>query len=362
MLKYKYKRYRLPELLSLVLPLAAWVLYFFGIGSSGWLQTASGLLLVGCVLSAVHHAEIVAHRVGEPFGTIILALAITVIEVALIVSLMIAGGDSAAKLARDTVFAAIMLILNGILGLCLMVGGLKHYEQFFGKKSASTALVTLVSILVLTLVLPNFTTSTVGPTYSTEQMVFVAVVSLVLYISFMLMQTVRHRDYFLPEGVVHQGHAAPPSWGAALTSLCFLLICLVIVVLSAKSLSPTVEAVLADWGAPQALVGVIIAAVVLMPEGLAAVAAARRNLLQTSINLALGSALASIGLTIPAVVFVCLMYDVPVVLGLDFKSMILLALSSFVVMLSLNQGRTNMMYGIVLLVNLAAYVFTVIVP
>lgn len=359
----KYNRRRLPELLSLALPLAAWVLYFVGIGDNGWLQTASGLLLVGCVLSAVHHAEVVAHRVGEPFGTIILALAITVIEVALIVSLMIAGGESAAKLARDTVFAAIMLILNGILGLCLMVGGLKHHEQFFGKKSASTALVTLVSILVLTLVLPNFTTSTVGPTYSAEQMVFVAVVSLVLYVSFMLMQTVRHRDYFLPEGaVVHHAHAAPPSWPAAFGSLCFLLICLGIVVLSAKSLSPAVEAIVADWGAPQALVGVIIAAVVLMPEGLAAVAAARRNLLQTSINLALGSALASIGLTIPAVVLVCLMYDVPVVLGLDFKSMILLALSSFVVMLSLNQGRTNMMYGIVLLVNLAAYVFTVIVP
>lgn len=338
------------------------MLYLWGVGSNGWLQIGSGLLLMGSVLSAVHHAEVVAHKVGEPFGTIILALSITVIEVALIVSLMTAGGEHAEKLARDTVFAAIMLILNGILGLCLMVGGLKHHEQFFGKKSASTALVILVSILVLTLVLPNFTTSTVGPTYSPAQMVFVAVVSLVLYVSFIMMQTVRHRDYFLPEGMVHHGHAEPPSWRVALISLLFLLICLGIVVLSAKTLSPAIEEIVVDLGAPQALVGVIIAAVVLMPEGMAAVAAARRNLLQTSINLALGSALASIGLTIPAVVAVCLMYDIPVVLGLDFKSMLLLALSSFVVMLSLNQGRTNMMYGIVLLVNLAAYVFTVIVP
>ncbi|MDO5058922.1 MAG: ionic transporter y4hA [Neisseria sp.] len=357
----KHAHQALP-LWSLVLPLAAWALYFFGIHSSGWLQLLGGLLLMGSVLSAVHHAEVVAHKVGEPFGTIILALAITVIEVALIVSLMSAGGSNAAYLARDTVFAAIMLILNGILGLCLMVGGLKHHEQFFGKKSASTALVALVSILVLTLVLPNFTTSTAGPTYSNVQLIFVAVVCLVLYASFIMMQTVRHRDYFLAENAEQNQHAEPPPLRTALISLLFLLICLGVVVLMAKSLSPVIEAMVVSWGAPQALVGVIIAAVVLMPEGLAAVTAARRNLLQTSINLALGSALASIGLTIPAVVIVCLMYDIQVVLGLDIKSMVLLGLSTFIVMLSLNQGRTNMMYGIVLLVNLAAYIFTVIVP
>lgn len=347
---------------SLVLPVLAWLLYFIGIADNGWLQIAGGIFLIGSVLSAVHHAEVVAHKVGEPFGTIILALAVTVIEVALIVSLMVAGGDNAAFLARDTVFAAIMLILNGILGICLMTGGWKHREQFFSPKSATTALVTLVAILTLTLVLPNFTTSTAGATYNPAQLIFVAAASLVLYFSFIMVQTVRHRDYFLADDDDPDHHAEPPSAKVALTSLAFLIICLGIVVLLAKALSPSIESMVAEAGAPKALVGVIIAAVVLLPESLAALKAAGRNRLQTSINLALGSALASIGLTIPAVVIVCLLYDINMVLGLDLKSMVLLALSTFTVMLSLNHGRTNMLYGIVLLVNLAAYVFTVIVP
>ncbi|MFY1026949.1 calcium:proton antiporter [Actinobacillus seminis] len=347
---------------SLVLPLLAWGLYFVGIKENPWLQIAAGLLLIGSVLSAVHHAEVVAHKVGEPFGTIILALAITVIEVALIVSLMVAGGDNAAYLARDTVFAAIMLILNGILGACLMIGGLKHHEQYFSQKSATTALVTLVSILVLTLILPNFTTSTEGPTYSSAQLLFVAIASLVLYGSFIMVQTVRHRDYFLADDDNPTHHAEPPSRKVALISLLFLIIGLGIVVLLAKALSPIIESLVISAGAPLTLVGVIIAAVVLMPEGLAALTAAHRNRLQTSINLALGSALASIGLTIPAVVVVCLIYDINMVLGLDWKSMVLLCLSAFVAMLSLNHGRTNMLYGIVLLVNLVAYIFTVIIP
>ncbi|QLD33116.1 calcium:proton antiporter [Mannheimia varigena] len=347
---------------SLLLPIAAWVIYFVGVKENTILQLIGGALLIGSVLSAVHHAEVVAHKVGEPFGTIILALAITVIEVALIVSLMVAGGDNTAYLARDTVFAAIMLILNGILGGCLLIGGLKHHEQFFSKKSATTALVTLVVILVITLVLPNFTTTTSGATYSSSQLIFVAIASIVLYASFILMQTVRHRDYFLADDNNPAHHAAPPSTKVAITSLLFLIICLCIVVLLAKTLSPAVETMVVGAGAPVALVGVIIAAVVLLPEGVAALTAAHRNRLQTSINLALGSALASIGLTIPAVVIVCLMFDINMVLGLDWKSMVLLSLSSFVAMLSLNHGQTNMLYGIVLLVILATYVFTVIVP
>lgn len=347
---------------SLLLPLAAWVVYFVGVKESLMLQLAGGALLIGSVLSAVHHAEVVAHKVGEPFGTIILALAITIIEVALIISLMVAGGDNAAYLARDTVFAAIMLILNGILGGCLLIGGLKHHEQFFSKKSASTALVTLVVILVITMVLPNFTTTTEGATYSPSQLVFVAIASLVLYISFILIQTVRHRDYFLADDDNPSHHAEPPTNKIALISLLFLVICLGIVVLLAKALSPAIEKMVVGAGAPLALVGVIIAAVVLLPEGVAALTAAHRNRLQTSVNLALGSALASIGLTIPAVVIVCLIYDINMVLGLDWKSMVLLTLSAFVAMLSLNHGKTNMLYGIVLLVVLATYVFTVIVP
>ena len=210
--------------------------------------------------------------------------------------------------------------------------------------------------------LPNFTTSTQGPTYSPSQLIFVAIASLILYGSFIMVQTVRHRDYFLADDDNPSHHAEPPSMKVALISLLFLLICLGIVVFLAKALSPVIENMVVSAGAPLALVGVIIAAVVLMPEGLAALTAAHRNRLQTSINLALGSALASIGLTIPSVVIVCLIYDINMVQGLDWKSMVLLYLSAFVAMLSLNHGKTNMLYGIVLLVNLAAYVFTVIVP
>ena len=335
-------RFGLP-IWSMLLPLVAWGLFFVGIKTHLLLQILGGVFLIGSVLSAVYHTEVVAHKVGEPFGTIILALAITIIEVALIISLMVAGGDNAAYLPRDTVFAAIMLILNGILGMSLMIGGLKHREQFFGQKSASTALITLVSILVMTLILPNFTTSTTQGTYSSAQLMFVAVASLVLYGSFIMVQTVRHRDYFLAADDDLDHHAQPPS-----TKI--------------TTISPSIEAAVAYMGAPVALVGVIIAAVVLLPEGLAALNAARHNRFQTSLNLALGSALASIGLTIPAVTIVCLIYDIPLVLGLDGKSMVLLGLSTFIVMLSLNQGRTNILYGIVLLVNLSAYVFTIIAP
>ncbi|OOF69853.1 calcium:proton antiporter [Rodentibacter caecimuris] len=347
---------------AVILPVSAWVIYFIGVKDSTLLQILGGTLLIGSVLAAVHHAEVVAHKVGEPFGTIILALAITIIEVALIVSLMIAGGDNAAYLPRDTVFAAIMLILNGILGGCLLIGGLKHHEQFFSQKSVSTALVSLISILVITMILPNFTTTTDGPTYSSSQLVFVALAALVLYGAFIMVQTVRHRDYFLADDDNPNHHAEPPSNKIALSSLILLIVCLGIVVLLAKALSPTIERLVVAAGAPLSLVGVIIAAVVLMPEGCAALTAASRNRLQTSVNLALGSALASIGLTIPSVVIVCLIYDINMVLGLDWKSMILLALSAFVVMVSLNHGRSNMLYGIVLLVNLATYIFTVIVP
>lgn len=345
---------------SAVLPLAAWAAYFFGIDGT-LMQIVAGALLIGSVLSAVHHAEVVAHKVGEPFGTIILALAITVLEVGLIVSLMVAADGNAPTLARDTVFAAIMLILNGLLGGSLLLGGLKHHEQFFGQKSVSTALVTLVSILVLTLVLPNFTTSTTEGTYNTSQLIFTAVACLVLYFSFIAMQTVRHRNYFLADDD-EPHHAEPPSGTVAAASMLLLTVCLGIVILLAKALSPAIESIVKAANAPPSLVGVIIAAVVLMPEGLAALNAAHRNRLQTSVNLALGSAVASIGLTIPAVAVVCLIYDIPVILGLDMKSMMLLALSTFIVMISLNQGRSNMLYGIVLLVNLATYIFTIIVP
>ncbi|KFF14195.1 ionic transporter y4hA [Chryseobacterium soli] len=355
---------RLKEFLhyTYIFPVLAVVYYFSGlIGNGVVYDIIAGLLLTGSVLSAVHHAEVVAHKVGEPFGTIILALCITIIEVALIISLMVAGGDQAITLARDTVFAAVMIILNGIIGICILIGGVKYYEQFFARTSATTYLVSIVSILILTLVLPNFTSSVNGPFYNTAQLIFVSIACLVIYGVFLMVQTVRHRNYFIITDEDSDSHYIPTKM-ATIISFIFLVICLVIVVLMAKGLSGTIEDMVRSVGAPKSLVGVIIAAVVLLPEGVAAIRAARSNQIQSSLNLALGSALASIGLTIPAVSIVCIMYDIPFVLGLDKKDIILLSLSVFIVMLSLSRGKTNILYGTVLLVNLAAYIFTVIVP
>lgn len=350
---------------SLAAPAAGWLLLAGSGGvAGGWFAVLLGLGLLGSVLAAVHHAEVVAHRVGEPFGTLILAVAITVIEVALIVSLMLAGGPSTGALARDTVFAAIMLILNGIVGLCLLVGGSRHGEQTFGLLGVSASLATLAAIAVLTLVLPNYTTSAPGPVYTPAQLAFIAIVSLVLYATFTLVQTVRHRDYFLPADAARdaEAHAAPPSARAGLAAGALLMLSLAAVVLLGKALAPTIETLVAAMGAPKSLVGILIAVVVLLPEGLAAVRAARANRLQTSLNLAIGSALASIGLTIPAVAIVALATGWTLTLGIDVKSTVLLMLSLMVATLSLGTGRTTVLQGVVHLVICAVYLFTTIVP
>lgn len=330
----------------------------------GWWSLLLTAVLLITVVAAVHHAEVVAHKVGEPYGTLVLALAITIIEVALIVSLMISGGPATAALARDTVFAAVMLILNGMVGLCLLVGASRYGEQSFSLLGVSASLTTLAAIAILTLVLPNYTTSVPGPVYSTSQLIFVALISLVLYGTFVLVQTVRHRDYFLPPQAAQdeEVHAHPPSLRRTVGSAIVLIASLTAVVLLAKTLAPSIEGLVTQWGAPKALVGIIIAAVVLLPEGLAALRAARANRLQTSLNLALGSALASIGLTIPAVAMVSIATGWTLTLGLDMKSTVLLMLSLFVCALSLGNGRTTVLQGTVLLVILATYLFTTIVP
>ncbi len=336
----------------------------FDFGSGPIFVVVIALSLAGSVFAAVHHAEVVAHRVGEPYGTLVLALAVTLIEVALIVSLMIAGGAQAAATARDTVFAAVMIILNGIIGLCLLVGGLKHREQSFNLDGVSAALVALAAIVVLALVFPNYTVTTPGPYYSPGQLVLIAVVSLVIYAAFVFAQTIGHRGIFIEEEPARDAsHGAPPPGNAATAVSAFLLLaCLTAVVLLAKKLAPSLEAFVAGVGAPNAVVGVIIAAVVLLPEGLAALRAARSNRLQTSLNLALGSALASIGLTIPAVSVVSLYMHTELVLGIDTKSTVLLILSLFITAIALRTGRTIVLHGIVLLVIFVVYLFTTVVP
>jgi Ca2+:H+ antiporter len=333
----------------------------FDMGLGGILVAVIALSLAASVFAAVHHAEVVAHRIGEPYGTLVLALAVTLIEVALIVSLMIAGGTDAAALARDTVFAAVMIILNGIIGLCLLVGGLKHREQTFSLDGVSAALVALAAIVILTLVFPNFTVTTPGPYYSPSQLLLIAVVSLAIYGAFVFAQTIGHRGIFVQDEEQQQ-HASPPSNGVTIASALLLLACLAAVVLLAKKLAPSLEAGVARVGAPNAVVGVIIAAIVLLPEGLAALRAARANRLQTSLNLALGSALASIGLTIPAVSALSLYMHTQLVLGIDNKATVLLLLSLFITAIALRTGRTIVLHGIVLLVIFVVYLFTTVIP
>jgi Ca2+:H+ antiporter len=325
------------------------------------------VILAGAVLAAVQHAEVVAHKVGEPFGSLVLAVAVTVIEVALIVTLMASGGPETATLARDTVFAAVMITTNGIVGISLLLGALRYRLISFNAEGTGAALATVTSLATLCLVLPNFTSTTQGPQFSPAQLTFAAVASLALYGMFVLTQTVRHRDFFLP--VTHEGdivdedeHAEPPSSRAATISLALLFIALVAVVGLAKVESPAIEAGVEAAGFPASFVGVVIALLVLLPESLAAVRAARRNRIQISLNLALGSAMASIGLTIPTIAVASIWLDGPLVLGLGSVQMILLALTVVVSVLTVVPGRATRLQGGVHLVLLAAFVFLSIKP
>jgi Ca2+:H+ antiporter len=319
--------------------------------------------LVAAVLAAVHNAEVVALRVGEPFGTLVLALAVTVIEVALIVSLVVSGGTATTTLARDTVFATVMIVCNGVVGLCLLVGSIRHHVVAFRVEGASSALSVLAALTVTTLVLPTFTTSTAGPTFSPAQLGFAAVVSLVLYAVFVFVQTVRHRDYFLPVGVdAESGHVTPPSGAVALTSFGLLIVSLVAVVGLAKLLAPSIRAGVEAAAAPAAVVGIAIAFLTLLPETSAAVRAAARNRMQTSLNLALGSGLATIGLTIPAVAVVSWLLAIPLELGLPPKETTLLALTLLVSATTLAGGRATVLQGAVHLVLFGAFVFLAVVP
>ena len=333
-------------------------------GVSTLLAGVCGIGLVGAVIAAVHHAEVIAHRVGEPFGTLVLAVAVTVIEASLILSMMLAGGDDMAVLPRDTIYAAVMIICSGVVGLCVLMGGLAHREQSFRIEGTSAGLAALIAMSALTLVLPDFTTSTSGGTYSIAQLGFVSVSSVALWAIFVFIQTVRHRDYFIPvaDAANLDVHAELPTIRAAWASFGLLLVALVVVVGLAKVLSPTIERAVDLAGAPRAVVGIAIAMLVLLPETWAAVRAARADRLQTSMNLAIGSALACIGLTIPVVAVASIALKLPLVLGLDAKDLALLAVTFVVSTVTLASGRTHMMHGAVHLVIFAAFLFLAFVP
>ncbi len=338
----------------------------------GWIGIVlSSTALVGAVLASVHHAEVIAHRVGEPYGTLVLALAVTIIEVALIVSIMLADGSSSgsspnstATLPRDTIYAAIMIICNGVVGLCILLGGMRHREQSFRIEGAHSGLAALATLAGLVLVLPNYTTSSAEGTYTPSQLIFAALSSIALWAVYVFIQTVRHRDYFLPATAQHDEtvHAAPPTLLRTMASFSLLLIALVTVVALAKLLSPSLEAGLRAVDAPVQMVGIMIAFLVLLPETLAAMRAAQADRLQTSMNLALGSALASIGLTIPSVVALSVWLELPLTLGLEAKDIAILALTFGVSAITLGSGRTHVMHGAIHLCLFAAFLFLTLVP
>ena len=322
------------------------------------------IALLGAVFAAVHHAEVVAHRLGEPFGTLILAVAVTVIETSLILSMLFMGGGDKSVLPRDTIYAAVMIICNGVVGVCVLVGALAHREQTFHVEGAGAGLAALIAMSALSLVLPIFTTTTPSGTYSASQLAFAAAASVALWAVFVFIQTVRHRDYFLParNAANPEVHAEPPTNRAAWASFGLLFVSLVSVVGFAKLLSPWIEGVVAAAGAPKAVIGIVIAMLVLLPETWAAVRAARADRLQTSMNLAIGSALASIGLTIPAVAVTAIVFHLPLVLGLEPKDLAMLVLTFLVSAVTLGTGRTHMMQGAVHLVIFAAFLFLALVP
>jgi Ca2+:H+ antiporter len=336
--------------------------YAFAPSAAGFVFAAVLLvILFGTVFAAVHHAEVIAERIGEPYGTLLLTLAVTIIEVALIATIML-GEKSVTTLARDTVFAVVMIVCNGLVGICILAGGLRYREQDVQVTGSNLYLSVLAVLATITLILPNYTLTTPGPVYSAGQLGFVSAVTILLYGVFLYTQTVRHRNYFVSEltGAADDGTHA--SNRTMLLSAALLLVSLLAVVLLAKKFSQVVDAGAALIGAPPAFAGILVALLILLPESVAAVGAARKNDLQKSINLALGSSLATIGLTIPAVAIAAYALDMQLVLGLSPQDMVLLALTFVLGMLTFGTGRTNILFGLVHLVVFAVFMFLVFVP
>jgi len=347
------------------------VLFFAGATALGitFTPSAAGLvfavvlliILFGTVFAAVHHAEVIAQKIGEPYGTLLLTLAVTIIEVALIATIML-GEKPVPTLARDTVFAVVMIVCNGLVGVCILIGGLRYREQDVQVTGSSLYLSVLSVLATITLIMPNYTLTTPGPSYSAAQLGFVSVVTVILYGVFLYTQTIRHRDYFINQSDDAGDDTTQASRRTLMLSLVLLLVSLVAVVLLAKKFSLVVDAGTALIGAPPAFAGVLVALLILLPESVAAIAAARKNDLQKSINLALGSSLATIGLTIPAVAVAAYALDKQLVLGLDAQAMVLLLLTFVLSMLTFGTGRTNILFGLVHMVVFAVFVFLVFVP
>jgi len=334
--------------------------------SQTWFIILMSITLIGAVLAAVHHAEVIAHKTGEPYGSLVLAICVTVIEVSLIISMMLTGHEGSQFIARDAVFATVMIVMNGVIGLCIFIGGLKHHEMSFRNEGTNSALAVLTALATFILIMPIVTVSTPGPDFTKSQLAFAGIASFALYIAFLFFQTVSHRDYYLPKAVDQKTdvnfHAHKPSNLKTAVSGGLLVLSLIVVVGLAELLSPAIEAGVEAAGAPKTIVGIAIALLVLLPEGFAAVRAARANRLQSSLNLALGSGLASIGLSIPAIAAIAIIFDLPLSLGISNLNMTFMYLSFFIGALTLAIGRTTLLQGVVHLIIFFEYLFLSLVP
>jgi Ca2+:H+ antiporter len=344
------------------IPIVALLLFVGGLAThpSDAVLLALGVVLALAVLEAVHHAEVVAHRVGEPLGSLVLAVAVTIIEVGMIVVLMASHPDTTAGLARDTVFSAAMIACNGIVGGALVLSTFRGRIARFNPEGIGGAVAAIAVLATLCLVLPNYTLTTKGPYFSAAQLIFAAVASLTIYVAFVSAQTIRHRDLFLEEAVAAPAAAEPaderPTRRAARISLILLAVSLVAVVGLAELTTPLIESAVNDAGLPSSVVAVSIALLVLLPEAIAALRASRRGDVQKSLNLAYGSVMASIGLTIPVIAIVALAFDYSLALGLPNAAIVLLALTVAVSTLTIVQGRAILLQGVAHLAIFGAFI------
>ena len=324
----------------------------------------AGAILLFTVFVVLEHAESIAHRIGEPYGTLLLTVAVTTIEVSIIVSLMLQGKNNP-TLARESVFSTVMIVSAGLVGVCLTFGSWRHGYQELKRQGTSALLSVLVALSILTLVLPNYTLTTAPGTFSVAQLAFVSVLAVLLYAGFVFAQTIGHRNDFVEDLVARSEILPhPPRHGSLVVSFLLLFAGLGGVVLLAEYVASGVEHGLAASGVQQvdAIIGALIAALVLLPEGVSAIRAAWNNELQRSLNIALGSACATIGLTIPTVALVSMLSGRELRLGLGQGDSVLLFLTLGVSVLSFGTGRTIVLTGLVHLVVFVAYLLLIVVP
>ena len=330
------------------------------LGNAWW---AAGLFcwlfaaILWLAFGVVRHADALAVRLGEPFGTVILTLAVIGIEVAMIAAVSLSG-NAHPGLARDTMFAVVMIVLTGMLGGTLLAGGLRHHRQEYNLSGANTYLAVLVPLAVLTLIVPRFTTSAPGGNVSLLQAVFLLVTSAGLYVTFLLVQTGSQASFFLIPGTDHGHHHGEPPY-ATLTHAILLVAMMLPVVLLAKNLGKLVDHAVDSLGAPAALGGFLVAVLVLAPEGVSALRAALDNRLQRTINILLGSATSTIGMTVPVVLTIGLVSGRTLELGLESADIVMLTLTLFTSVITLATGRTTLLQGVVHLIIFAAYIMLI---